>query len=74
MSEIQIKYRFIMIQNLIIKNALNDDQPFRLPLLLRILLKFPVIRNMPARIMAFGGRPSKIVDDLINDHCYSRKI
>ena len=63
-----------MVQNQIIKNALNDDQPFRLPLLLRILLKFPVVRNVPARMIAFGGKPSRIIDDLINDHCYSRTI
>ena len=60
-----------MVQNRIIKNALNDAQPFKLPLLLRILLKFPVLRNVPARMIAFGGRPSRIADNLIQDHCHS---
>jgi hypothetical protein len=61
-----------MVQNRIIKNALNAAQPFRLPLLFRILLKIPVLRNVPARMIAFGSRPSKIDDNLIHDHCNSR--
>ena len=58
-----------MVQNRIIKNALNGAEPFRLPLLLRILLKFPVVRNVPARMIAFGSRPSRIAENLIHDHC-----
>jgi 2-polyprenyl-6-methoxyphenol hydroxylase-like FAD-dependent oxidoreductase len=61
-----------MVQNRIIKNALNAAQPFRLPLLFRILLNVPVLRNVPARMIAFGSRPSKIDDNLIHDHCNSR--
>ncbi|KZR85580.1 FAD-dependent oxidoreductase [Synechococcus sp. MIT S9504] len=63
-----------MVQNHIIKNALNNAQPFRLPLLLRILLKLPVLRNLPARIIAFGIRPSRISEHLILDYCNSRSF
>ena len=63
-----------MVQNHIIQNALNNAQPFRLPLLLRILLKLPVLRNVPARMIAFGIRPSRISKHLIHDHCNSRSL
>ena len=63
-----------MVQNRIIQNALNNAQPFRLPLLLRILLKLPVLRNVPARMIAFGIRPSRISKHLIHDHCNSRSL
>ena len=43
-------------QRTILANALKSDQPFRLPLLARILLRTPFLRDLPARIIAFGVR------------------
>ncbi|HEU4593967.1 MAG TPA: FAD-dependent oxidoreductase [Pyrinomonadaceae bacterium] len=45
------------IQNRIVAAALKPGQQFNLPLLLRILLKIPYLRDLPARIIAFGVRP-----------------
>ncbi|HKP72447.1 MAG TPA: FAD-dependent oxidoreductase [Pyrinomonadaceae bacterium] len=41
-------------QRFIIANALNSNQPVRVPLFLRLLLRTPILRNIPARIIAFG--------------------
>jgi len=43
-------------QQVIVANALKSDQPFRMPLLVRLLLKVPLLRDIPARIIAFGVR------------------
>jgi 2-polyprenyl-6-methoxyphenol hydroxylase-like FAD-dependent oxidoreductase len=43
-----------LIQNRVIAGALQANQAFRLPLLLRILIKIPFLRNLPAKVIAFG--------------------
>jgi 2-polyprenyl-6-methoxyphenol hydroxylase-like FAD-dependent oxidoreductase len=48
------------IQKRIIGTALNESAPFRLPLLLRLLLRLPGLRNLPARLIAFGPRRVRI--------------
>lgn len=45
-----------IIQRRIIAGALQADGNFRLPLALRFLLKIPYLRNLPARVLAFGVR------------------
>jgi 2-polyprenyl-6-methoxyphenol hydroxylase-like FAD-dependent oxidoreductase len=45
-----------LIQQRVIAGALNTNQAFRLPLFLRILLKIPILRDLPARVIAFGVR------------------
>src|ERR671917_1056926 len=45
------------IQRRIIANALSSDSPFTPPLLFRLLLRTPVLRNIPARLIAFGAWP-----------------
>ena len=45
-----------VVQKRIIAGALQANQTFRLPLALRLLLKIPYLRNLPARILAFGVR------------------
>jgi len=52
-----------MIQNRILAGVLTSKmtQP-SLPLPLRILLKIPVLRSLPARIVAFGIRRVRIRD------------
>jgi 2-polyprenyl-6-methoxyphenol hydroxylase-like FAD-dependent oxidoreductase len=44
------------IQKRIITAALNPDKPFRVPLLLRLLLRVPGLRDLPARVIGFGFR------------------
>jgi 2-polyprenyl-6-methoxyphenol hydroxylase-like FAD-dependent oxidoreductase len=39
-----------------ILRALESGTPFRLPPLLRVILRVPGLRNLPARIIGFGGR------------------
>lgn len=45
-----------IIQKRVIANALGTNQTFRLPLLIRLLLRIPGLRNLPARLIAFGIR------------------
>jgi 2-polyprenyl-6-methoxyphenol hydroxylase-like FAD-dependent oxidoreductase len=45
-----------IIQNRIAAPALQSGKPFRLPLLFRILLKLPLLRRLPARMIGFGIR------------------
>src|ERR671917_1590124 len=46
-----------VLQRRIIANALSSDSPFTPPLLFRLLLRTPVLRNIPARLIAFGAWP-----------------
>jgi 2-polyprenyl-6-methoxyphenol hydroxylase-like FAD-dependent oxidoreductase len=48
------------IQRRIIADALDTSKPFKFPLLLRIMLRIPLLRNLPARIIAFGIRPAHL--------------
>jgi 2-polyprenyl-6-methoxyphenol hydroxylase-like FAD-dependent oxidoreductase len=47
------RFQGFMQQN-IAKRALEKGQPFRLPLPVRILARLPIIRDLPARLIAFG--------------------
>jgi 2-polyprenyl-6-methoxyphenol hydroxylase-like FAD-dependent oxidoreductase len=49
-----------ILQNQIAGPALASDKPFRLPLLLRLVLKLPVLRNIPARMIGFGIRRVRV--------------
>lgn len=49
-----------LIQNQVVKTALDKDKPFQLPLAARILLKIPILRDIPARMIAFGPRPARV--------------
>lgn len=48
------------VQRQIAAPALAAGRPFRLPLLLRILLRLPVLRNLPGRLIAFGIRRVRV--------------
>jgi 2-polyprenyl-6-methoxyphenol hydroxylase-like FAD-dependent oxidoreductase len=48
------------IQRRIIADALDTSKPFKFPLLLRLILLIPILRNLPARIVAYGIRPTRI--------------
>lgn len=49
-----------LIQDRVVKTALNPDHPFQLPLVARVLLKIPMLRDLPARMIAFGFHRSRI--------------
>ena len=44
-----------LIQNRVLSAALASDRPFTPPAFLRLLLRVPVLRDLPSRIVAFGG-------------------
>ncbi len=47
-------------QRAIARNALNPNAQFRPPLLLRIILRVPFLRDLPARFIAFGVRRVRV--------------
>ncbi len=49
-----------IIQKRVIAAALRAGQNFRLPLALRLLLKIPGLRDIPARLIAFGLRKVRV--------------
>ena len=46
-----------LVQQNIIAAALDPTRPFRLPLILRLFLRIPILRNIPARLIAYGFWP-----------------
>jgi 2-polyprenyl-6-methoxyphenol hydroxylase-like FAD-dependent oxidoreductase len=42
------------IQKRLIASALKPNKTFRVPLALRLLLRLPLLRNLPARIIGIG--------------------
>ncbi|MCA1634722.1 MAG: FAD-dependent oxidoreductase [Acidobacteria bacterium] len=48
------------LQNRVVAAALKPGQQFNLPPFIRLLLRIPLLRDLPARIIAFGVRPSHI--------------
>ena len=48
------------IQQRIIAGALDTSKPFKIPLLMRIMLRIPYLRDIPARVIAFGIRPTHL--------------
>ncbi len=49
----------VLAQQLVVGRALRSDAPFRLPVALRLLLRTPLLREVPARLIAFGGLSSR---------------
>jgi 2-polyprenyl-6-methoxyphenol hydroxylase-like FAD-dependent oxidoreductase len=45
------------MQNRVLAAALRPGRQFSLPLFVRLLLKVPYLRDLPARVIAFGVRP-----------------
>ncbi|HEV8718684.1 MAG TPA: FAD-dependent oxidoreductase [Candidatus Binatia bacterium] len=50
------------LQQRIVAQAIRSDHPFRLPLPMRILLKLPYSRNLPARIIGHGFGTARLQD------------
>jgi 2-polyprenyl-6-methoxyphenol hydroxylase-like FAD-dependent oxidoreductase len=49
-----------LIQNRIAAPALKPDEPFRLPWTFRLALRLPLLRNIPARMVAYGVRKVRV--------------
>jgi 2-polyprenyl-6-methoxyphenol hydroxylase-like FAD-dependent oxidoreductase len=49
-----------LIQQLVLAPTLRSNAPFAPPLSLRLLLRVPIVRNIPSRIVAFGFRPVRV--------------
>ena len=50
----------IQIQNRVIQRVLGNPQPLKLPLALKLLQRWPVLRRIPARFIAVGFRPEHV--------------
>jgi len=46
-----------LAQRHVVADALHSDKPFELSRLLRLLLRTPVLRDLPARLIAYGAWP-----------------
>ena len=49
-----------LMQRRVLAVALGSDTPFKPPLAMRLLLRVPVLRDIPARMVAFGLWPSRV--------------
>lgn len=49
-----------VIQRRLIADALDTSKPFKFPLLMRLMLRIPILRDLPARIIAFGIRTARL--------------
>jgi 2-polyprenyl-6-methoxyphenol hydroxylase-like FAD-dependent oxidoreductase len=49
-----------LIQQQVLARALRSNEPFAPPLLIRLLLRVPLVRNIPSRIVAFGFWPVRV--------------
>jgi 2-polyprenyl-6-methoxyphenol hydroxylase-like FAD-dependent oxidoreductase len=49
-----------VIQQQVLARALRSNEPFAPPLPLRLLLRVPIVRNIPARIVGFGFWPVRV--------------
>ncbi|MFN2596715.1 MAG: FAD-dependent oxidoreductase [Pyrinomonadaceae bacterium] len=59
-------------QRIGIANAMRARQTFNVPLPLRLLLRTPVLRRLPARLIAFGFRPSRLRRELRGENYSTR--
>jgi 2-polyprenyl-6-methoxyphenol hydroxylase-like FAD-dependent oxidoreductase len=53
------------IQRFVLVRALQANTPFKVPLLARLLPRLPLIRTLPARLIAFGLRPVRVDEHLL---------
>ena len=49
-----------LIQQQVLARALSSNEPFAPPLPLRLFLRVPILRDIPARIVAFGFWPVRV--------------
>jgi 2-polyprenyl-6-methoxyphenol hydroxylase-like FAD-dependent oxidoreductase len=48
-----------LAQRHVVAKVLREDEPFELSRLLRLLLRVPIIRDVPARLIAYGAWPAR---------------
>ena len=53
-----VQYAQNFAQRHVVMDALSREEPFELPRLLRLLLRTPVLRDVPTRLIAYGGWPA----------------
>ena len=49
-----------LMQRRVLAVALDSDEPFKPPLAMRLFLRVPLLRDLPARMVAFGLWPSRV--------------
>jgi 2-polyprenyl-6-methoxyphenol hydroxylase-like FAD-dependent oxidoreductase len=50
----------VIIQNRIIQRVLTSQAPLTLPLPMRLLKRFPLLRRIPAYLIGYGIRPERV--------------
>ncbi len=50
----------VMVQKRVIRRVLSSSEPLTVPMLLRLLQRWPVLRRLPARIVGLGFRPEHV--------------
>lgn len=50
----------ILIQDRVIGRVLQSDRPLKVPLLLKLLKRWPLLRRLPARLIGVGVRPEHV--------------
>jgi 2-polyprenyl-6-methoxyphenol hydroxylase-like FAD-dependent oxidoreductase len=50
----------VLVQNRVISRVLASQKQFKLPWLLRMLRRFPILRRIPARLIGVGFRPEHV--------------
>ena len=51
-----------IMQNNLLANALNSQGPARVPWQMRLLVRIPILRDLPSRLIAFGPRRVRLLD------------
>jgi 2-polyprenyl-6-methoxyphenol hydroxylase-like FAD-dependent oxidoreductase len=50
----------VVVQNRVIRRVLSSSKPLTLPLALRLLQRWPILRRIPARVVGMGFRPEHV--------------
>lgn len=50
----------VTVQKRVIRRVLSSSEPLRVPRLLRLLQRWPLLRRIPARIVGLGFRPEHV--------------
>jgi hypothetical protein len=48
------------VQDRVLKTALGNNHPFQVPWPARLVLSIPILRDDPAKLIAFGITPARI--------------
>jgi 2-polyprenyl-6-methoxyphenol hydroxylase-like FAD-dependent oxidoreductase len=51
-----------IMQNILLAKALNSQGPARVPWQMRLLVRIPILRDLPARLIAFGPRRVRLLN------------